>query len=378
MIIGSKKILAEIIVLTFLLGACNFTGKREKVSETEKTYDCCIPETQSRFGVSKTDDGSTALHTYVSDAQHQMVLISGGTFTMGARESRFARPDELPNFKAKINSFYMDIHPVTNAQFRKFVEATEYLTTAEIAPDWEELKTQLPPGTPKPDESLLVPASLVFESPKQRVSLNDYQSWWNWVSGASWKHPYGPGSSIEEKDDYPVVHVSWDDAVAYAKWAGKRLPTEAEWEYAARGGNNDNIYPWGNEPVTPDKANYWQGTFPYLNTLDDGFEGVAPVASFPPNSFGLYDMAGNVWQWTADWYHTEYYKTFRSDQVADNPRGPDFSFDPSEPNTPKKTIRGGSFLCNDSYCAGYRASARMRSSRDSGMLHLGFRCVMDI
>jgi formylglycine-generating enzyme len=240
------------------------------------------------------------------------------------------------------------------------------------------MKAQLPPGTPKPHDSMLVPASLVFRSPTHRVHLNDYQSWWEWVPGANWSHPAGPDSSIEGKDDHPVVQVSWYDAQAYAEWAGKRLPSEAEWEYAARGGNDNYIYPWGNARVSPDKANYWQGTFPYQNAVEDGYERTAPVKTFPPNDFGLYDMAGNVWQWTSDYYHAEYYSTLASQGTITNYSGPDTWYDPTEPGVPKKAIRGGSFLCNDSYCAGYRASSRMRSSPDTGSLHTGFRLVKDI
>lgn len=307
-----------------------------------------------------------------------MVYIPGGTFTMGARETQFARADEFPNNKVRVSSFFMDIHPVTNAQFRAFTEATGYVTTAELPPDWEEMKKQLPPGTPKPHDSILVPASLVFRSPSQRVHMSEYQSWWEWVPGANWRHPHGQGSDIEGKDSYPVVHVSWYDAQAYAEWAGKRLPNEAEWEYAARGGHDNYIYPWGNEPVTPERANYWQGDFPYNNLTDDGFEESAPVMTFPPNEFGLYDMAGNVWQWTADWYHANHYSQIASRRVIRNFTGPDTSYDSMEPGVPKKTIRGGSFLCNDSYCAGYRASSRMKSSPDTGSLHVGFRLVKDV
>lgn len=355
------------ILAIFILGGCSQTAPKNENSE------CCMPPTVSRWNQS----GDSIAIKNNSTIAEGMVYIEGGTYTMGARENRFARADEFPQHQVKVNSFYMDIHPVTNAQFREFVEATGYITTAEIAPDWEEIKKQVPPGTPRPPDEMLVPASMVFEAPTQSVSLNDYQSWWRWLPGASWKHPEGPESSIEGKDDYPVVQVSWFDAQAYAEWAGKRLPTEAEWEYAARGGNDDFIYPWGNEPVSSVHANFWQGQFPYLNSADDGFYASSPVGSFPANGFGLFDMAGNVWQWTADWYHHDYYQTFRKGSLAENPQGPNTSFDPMEPGVPKKSIRGGSFLCNDSYCAGYRASSRMKSSPDSGTMHIGFRCVKD-
>jgi formylglycine-generating enzyme len=307
-----------------------------------------------------------------------MVLIPGGIFNMGARDDNFARADEYPVHKVSVSSFYMDPHPVTNAQFSAFVEATGYVTTAEKEVDWEELKKQLPPGTPKPDAELLAPSSLVFTPPAHPVGLNDVSQWWSWVQGANWKQPLGPGSSIKGMDDYPVVHVSWHDASAYARWAGKRLPTEAEWEYAARGGNDDYIYPWGSERINEGKvkANSWDGNFPNHNSLADGFELLAPVAQYPPNDFKLYDMAGNVWEWCSDLYHHEYYKTFEPQKVANNPAGPETSFDPMEPGASKRVIRGGSFLCNDSYCSGYRAAARMKNTEDTGMSHLGFRCVV--
>jgi formylglycine-generating enzyme len=359
-----------ILILLVIAAACSDTGKNAR--QQAQTADCCMPASQAaRFA-------SAELTTITGKDDAVMILIPGGTFTMGARETEFARPDEFPNNEVTVSSFYMDAHPVTNAQFRKFIEETDYITTAERLIDWEEISRQLPRGTPRPHDSLLEPSSMVFKSPGRRVSMNNYQSWWTMMRGASWKHPEGPGSSVEGKDDYPVVHVSWFDAVAYAQWAGKRLPTEAEWEYAARGGQNHFIYPWGNERVDASRANYWQGEFPYFDTGDDGYHGTAPVGSFPANGYGLLDMAGNVWQWTAGFYHADYYKMLKSQSEIRNPQGPSVSFDPQEPGIEKRTIRGGSFLCNDSYCAGYRASSRMRSSPDSGMSHLGFRLVMDV
>jgi formylglycine-generating enzyme required for sulfatase activity len=305
-----------------------------------------------------------------------MVWIEGGTFLMGA-DNEQARRDEYPKHKTTVRGFYMDTHEVTNAQFRRFIEATGYITTAEKKPDWEELKKQLPPGTPKPADEVLVASSLVFSPPSQPVQLTHAAQWWSWVAGADWRHPEGPGSSMEGKDNYPVVHVSWDDAVAYCKWAGKRLPTEAEWEWAARGGKPDNIYPWGSENIDQGKikANSWQGQFPNNNTQRDSFYGLSPVASFAANDYGLYDMAGNVWEWCSDWYHAGYYQTVSGG--INNPQGPSASFDPDEPTVPKKVVRGGSYLCNDSYCSGYRVAARMKSSRDTGLSHTGFRCVKD-
>lgn len=306
-----------------------------------------------------------------------MVLIKGGVFEMGGDNFQ-ADQDEYPKHTVKVSSFYMDATAVTNDQFKKFVDATGYITTAEQKPDWEELKKDLPPGTPKPDDEMLVAASLVFKQTPGPVNLNDYGQWWEWMPGANWKHPQGPQSNLEGKGNYPVVHVSYFDALAYCKWAGKRLPTEAEWEYAARGGLENNIYLWGNEHINTGKAkaNSWEGKFPYLNTNKDGFVGIAPVGSYPANSYGLYDMAGNVWEWCSDWYDADYYKSF-GNKVVEDPQGPAKSFDPVDPYTPKRSLRGGSFLCNDSYCSGYRVARRMKSSPDTGLEHTGFRCVKD-
>jgi formylglycine-generating enzyme required for sulfatase activity len=274
-----------------------------------------------------------------------------------------------------VNGFWMDETEVTNAQFRVFVEATGYVTTAEKKPVWEELRKQLPPGTPKPPESKLVPGSAVFTPPKGKVNLKDFSQWWQWTPGACWKHPEGPDSDLRGRDDHPVVHVSWDDAIAYAGWAGKRLPTEAEWEFAARGGLDGKPYVWGDEPPDPTRANLWQGEFPHKNTAEDGFERSAPVKSYPPNGYGLYDMAGNVWEWCADWYQRDLYAQRAGKGVIEDPKGPDSTVDTQRPFTPQRVQRGGSFLCNDSYCSRYRPSARHGCSPDTGMSHVGFRCV---
>jgi sulfatase modifying factor 1 len=305
-----------------------------------------------------------------------MTWIPGGTYRMGG-DGPEAKPDEYPAHTVTLNGFWMDTTEVTNAEFAAFVRATGYVTTAEKKPDWNEMKHQLPPGTAEPDPSLMVAASMVFTPPDHAVPLDDYSQWWNWTKGADWKHPQGPGSDIQGKGQYPVVQVSWQDAEAYCRWAGKRLPTEAEWEFAARGGLQNKLYFWGDEAVNAGKpkGNFWDGHFPDLNTLKDGFSGLAPVASFQPNGYRLYDMAGNVWEWCADYYNSVYYKQTNKPGGISNPQGPAASYDPDEPYAAKRVIRGGSFLCNDAYCSGFRVSCRMKSTADSGMDNVGFRCV---
>ena len=305
-----------------------------------------------------------------------MILIKGDTFLMGSNDSE-GHPDESPVHEVKINSFWIDITEVTNLQFKEFVDATGYITTAEMKPDWNELKKDLPPNTPKPDESLLVPASLVFKKNENITNLNNHTQWWNWVKGANWRHPGGEGTSIDGKDNHPVIHVSWFDAMAYAKWKGRRLPTEAEWEFASRGGLKNNKYSWGNDPNLSKYANTWEGIFPKNNIKIDGFESTSPVKSYPPNNYGLYDMSGNVWEWCSDLYNFNYYSTL-SNTIADNPKGPEKSFDPNEPYSEKRVVRGGSYLCSKSYCTGYRNSMRMKSTPDTGSMHTGFRTVKDI
>ncbi len=310
-----------------------------------------------------------------------MVWIPGGEFSMGT-DVTDGWDDEKPAHRVVVDGFWMDEHEVTNSQFREFVQATGYLTTAERAPDADELLSQLPPGTPRPDPADLVAGSLVFTPTKGKVKLDDFTQWWRWTPGANWQHPEGPESSIEGRENHPVVQVSWDDAQAYADWAGKRLPTEAEWERAARGGLEDQLYVWGNEAPTDEvdeaskfRANLWQGDFPYRNSAGDGFERTAPVKTFAPNGFGLYDMAGNVWEWCSDWYQRDLYKHRATNRVTRNPQGPQKSADPARPFTPQRSQKGGSFLCNDGYCSRYRPSARHGSSPDTGMSHVGFRCA---
>jgi formylglycine-generating enzyme len=369
---SSKHISLLIIVGSLSAVSCNEQNDSSvTVARADSAHSCMsVP---SRFGAANTND---SIKVSGDTSTAGMVHIPGGRFMMGADNNQ-ASEDEYPKHEVIVKPFWMDETEVTNAQFQKFVEATGYVTIAERKPDWEEMKKSLPPGTPKPHDSLLVPASLVFKQPKGQVNLRDYSQWWSWVPGADWKHPEGPASGVKGRENHPVVHVSWYDAMAYCKWAGKRLPTEAEWEFAARGGLTNQIYPWGNEHVNAGKpkTNSWEGEFPQRNEMKDGFITAAPVKSFAPNKFGLYDMAGNVWEWCSDWYNAEYYKSLV--RTASNPSGPGNSFDPEDPYTPKKSLRGGSFLCNDSYCSGYRVARRMKSSPDTGLQHTGFRCVKD-
>jgi formylglycine-generating enzyme required for sulfatase activity len=290
-----------------------------------------------------------------------MAWVPGGTFWMGDNDF----PDARPVHRVTVDGFWMDKTEVTNAQFARFAEQTGYVTVAERPPDPKDFPT-VPPAD-------LKAGSIVFTPPNEPVPLDNHSQWWRFVPGADWRHPDGPGSTIDGKANYPVVHVCWDDAAAYAKWAHKRLPTEGEWEFAARGGLDHQPYAWGDEQKPAGKwpANVWQGQFPAENTAEDGYPRAAPVASFSPNAYGLYDMAGNVWEWCADWYRPDYYAA----SPKQNPPGPQDSFDPNEPSFPKRVQRGGSFLCSDLYCISYRPGARGKGEVTSGASHLGFRCV---
>ncbi len=283
-----------------------------------------------------------------------MSWIPSGQFRMGSAEGL---DDESPVHTVKLSGFWIDKYDVTNADFAKFVEATRYSTEAEHSPKASDF-----PGAPK---EKLVPGALVFTTGKG----------WAYVPGANWRHPEGPNSTIANRMNHPVVQVSWDDAQAYAKWIGKSLPTEAQFEYAARGGLADKQYSWGDDPPNTKhpQANTWQGDFPNKNDNTDGFLRTSPVASFPPNGFGLYDMAGNVWQWCGDWYTPDAYAT----STTQDPKGPAHSIDPNEPGIAKRVVRGGSYLCADCYCRGYRVTARMKCSPDTGLCHTGFRCVIN-
>lgn len=310
-----------------------------------------------------------------------MVWIPGNQFIMGSH-SRLAKNNEKPAHPVQLDGFWIDQTDVTNAEFRAFVNATGYITTAERKPEWETLKVQLPPGTAKPSEDKLVPGAMVFVGTNKAVPLDDNAAWWRFVPGASWRHPEGPNSSIAGKDDYPVVQVSYEDAQAYAKWAGKRLPTEAEWEYAARGGLKQADYSWGNEfkPQGKSLANTFAGKqFPVVDPAYQNKISTSKVASYPPNGYQLYDMAGNVWQWVADWYRADAF-TEAARKLARNPAGPENSYDPDDAyapvNAPKRVIRGGSFLCDENFCMSYRPSARRGVDPYNPMSHISFRLVM--
>jgi len=305
-----------------------------------------------------------------------MVWVEAKTFIRGAKDSdAFALPREKPAHQVKVDGFFIDQTEVTNKQFAEFVAQTNYITVAERAIDWEELKKTLPPDTPKPHDSLLQPGCLVFNknlNPEQVENLG----WWSWQIGTSWKHPEGPESNIIGKENYPVVHIALEDALAYCKWANRRLPTEAEWEAAAQGTNQNTIFTWGDDAaVLNQNANTWQGVFPTQNAAKDGFAFIAPVKSYPPNSIGIYDLLGNVWEITSDKFNVDYYNQIDTNTVQVNPQGATTYGKLENVIQTENVIKGGSFLCHDSYCASFRISARMGMSHDSGAAHIGFRTM---
>ena len=305
-------------------------------------------------------------------APHQdMIWIPGGTFRMGSDRHY---PEERPVHTVALDGFLMDRTPVTNEQFARFVEATGHVTFAELVPKAEDY-----PGA-RPEQ--LFAGSLVFVKPSGPVDLRNIRNWWHWMRGADWRHPAGPSSSIGGLDHHPVVHVTFSDAEAYARWVGKTLPTEAEWEFAARGGLDGAAYAWGDEFLPDDRhmANTWQGEFPWQSTRDDGYEGTSPVDAFPPNAYGLYDLIGNVWEWTTDWYQASHpADAAKACCIPSNPRGPsaENSYDPRLPSIriPRKVLKGGSHLCAPNYCRRYRPAARFPEPIDTSTCHVGFRCI---
>ena len=312
------------------------------------------------------------------EAPEGMVWVPKKQFKQGAKEGdKMAMKREKPSHQVEVDGFFINETEVTNKEFKAFVEATDYVTLAERPIDWEELKQQVPQGTPKPHDSILAPGSLIFNKNAGKVeNMNNYNQWWTWQLGADWRHPEGPDSSIERKDDYPVVHIAYEDALAYCNWANRRLPTEAEWEAAALGKQDNAIFTWGNETeVLNENANTWQGEFPGLNQGIDGFVSAAPVKSYPPNSLGIYDMMGNVWEITSDLFNVNYYQQLKPSKVYSNPQGAKKSYSPNNPYEVEHVMKGGSFLCHASYCASFRISARMGNAEKSSSDHVGFRTV---
>jgi formylglycine-generating enzyme len=370
MITGKAIVKLSILFLILFLGGCS-SHRPDSPAPTGSEPHAGHRANNVSPSSASSDAGSAAAAVIDNTpppgpAPEGMVWIPGGTFWMGCEGCNM--PDALPLHLVRVDGFWMDETPVTNAQFGKFIKATGYQTIAERPPD--------PKNFPDADPKMLVPGSAVFTPPAVGVPLDGYLQWWRYVPGANWRQPEGPNSTIKGLEDHPVVQVAWDDAMAYAKWAGKRLPTEAEYEFAARGGLDRHAYAWGNELKPGGKwpANIWQGRFPSENTNEDGHLRTSPVKAFPPNAFGLCDMGGNVWQWCSDWYRPDYFRTLAGG-LARNPQGPPDSFDPQEPGLAKRVQKGGSFLCSDQYCVRYLVGSRGKGAVDSGSSNVGFRCV---
>lgn len=385
---SGMKLLAGLFVLSaaataFLaVSLSDNVGSRPKSVTTDKVPEAGVEPKSQASSVSNQFAPTIVNTSAVSKiAPKGMVWIPGGEFSMGsdtACESICSLPgvtqDAVPIHRVYVDGFWMDETEVTNSQFAEFVEATGYITVAEQKPTQEEFPSAPPEN--------LVAGSTVFTATQRPVPLNNYFQWWNYVAGADWRHPMGPDSDLTGRANNPVVHIAFEDAEAYANWAGKRLPTEAEWEFAARGGKAGELYAWGND-LQPDgkfQANIYQGEFPVDggDTGADGFKGIAPVKQYPPNPFGLYDIAGNVWEWTSDWYRPDYYETLAAaGGVARNPQGPDSPYDPAEPTEKKRVHRGGSFLCTDQYCTRYMVGTRGKGEVRTASNHVGFRCVLE-
>lgn len=379
--------LCPVLALT-ILNSCNNSRNSDLAIEEKKVsmaISCTqgmIPQDSAAYMNGGGAEFESTIENKISkkiEIPAGMVLIPGGTFSMGAPNAvgmtdggNDPMPDSRPVHRVYVDGFLMDDHEVTNAEFEKFVKATGYITSAEKKPTAQDL-----PGV---DPSLLTAGSVVFKAPGNPVPLDNELRWWTYEKGADWKHPEGPSSNIKGKENHPVVHITWEDANAYARWAGKRLPTEAEWEFASRGGLSGNMFAWGNN-FRPDgkwMGNSFQGSFPDKNSGEDGFTGTAPVKQFPANGYGLYDMSGNVWEWCSDYYHVNYYNELKEQGTAKNPSGPSESYDPYEPGTIKKAQRGGSYLCTDQYCTRYMMGTRGKGDWKTSTNHVGFRCVKDL
>lgn len=372
--LNRKLVVAAVVCLAVAGSLYAINSSRSKATTTVEASSSCDAKGhahhhatgESEVGVLEAPLIDTA--SAPGPAPEGMVWIPGGEFSMGSEDPEML--DARPFHRVAVDGFWMDQTEVTNEEFARFVKATGYVTVAERKPDPKDF-----PGVPPEN---LVAGSVVFTPPNKDVPLDDHFAWWRYVPGANWRHPDGPESNLTGKEKHPVVHIAFADASAYAKWAGKRLPTEAEFEFAARGGLDRKRFAWGDEfkPGGKSQANSFQGHFPETNTGEDGFIGSAPASSFAPNGFGLFDLAGNVWEWTTDWYRADYYKTLAAtNQVTRNPPGPGDSFDPSEPGVAKRVHKGGSFLCTDEYCARYMPGGRGKGDPNTGTNHLGFRCV---